>query len=71
MAVLLHPIEPMIKMKLLLTVLITLIISLARVFLKSLTASQKTDIIITPDAILNSLQWTIQTKVNINVSQYN
>ena len=44
MAVLLHPIEPMIKMKLLLTVLMTLIISLARVFLKFLMASQKTDI---------------------------
>ena len=59
MAVLLHPIEPMIKMKLLLTV----IISLARVFLKSLIASQKTDIIITPDAILNTFSENVSQKL--------
>ena len=63
MAVLLHPIEPMIKMKLLLTVLITLIISLARVFLKSLMASQKTYIIITADAILNSVSKKVSQKL--------
>ena len=63
MAVLLHPIEPMIKMKLLLTVLITLIISLARAFLKFLMASQKTDIIITPDAILNSISENVSQKL--------